>query len=68
VAWHHYYTAGRGGVVSTAEYLDPAFLDLYVDAAQAAGAATGGAVIILGGPCCITSVLLHTNYNEGAPK
>ena len=39
VTWHHYYTAGKGGVVSTAEYLDPQFLDTYVDAAQVASAA-----------------------------
>eukprot|EP01049_Picozoa_sp_SAG25_P016325 SAG25_NODE_3697_length_995_cov_1.584821_2_plen_90_part_00 len=36
VTWHHYYTAGRGGVVSTAEYLDPSFLDGYVQVAQLA--------------------------------
>ena len=38
VTWHHYYTAGKMGVVSTAEYLDPQFLDTYVDAAQVASA------------------------------
>ena len=68
VTWHHYYTAGRGGVVSAAEYLDPAFLDSYVDAARAASAAVGGAAVLVGGPCCLSSVFIHTKYNEGAPK
>ena len=39
MTWHHYYTAGKAGVVSTEEYLDPGFLDGYVQAAQRAQAA-----------------------------
>ena len=38
VTWHHYYTAGKGGVVTVSQYTDPAFLDTYVgEAKQAEG-------------------------------